>query len=303
MQLKVRNQIVATEALIDLGAEGIFIDHRLTKENWICTTPLGYNIIARNVDRTLNQNGTISCYADAQMTIGDTTQPERFLVTNLGSNKVILGLPWLERHNPRNDWCSRLVELMDQLDTKSTRHQAEQVVLQELTVMGPQNTAMRFAQEALKSKTTRTQEEMVPPHYHQYLSVFDKKAAERFPPSRPYDHAITLKPDFVPKQGKVYTMTVKEQQMLNEFIDENEAKGYIRKSNSPQAVPMFFVPKKDGGSRPVQDYRRLNDFTVKNAYPTPLHQDLTDCLQGAKWFTKLDLHSGYNNLQMKDGDQ
>lgn len=142
MQLKVRNQIVTTEALIDSGAEGIFIDHRLTKENWICTTPLGYNITARNVDGTLNQNGTISCYADAHMTIGNTTQPERFLVTNLGSNKVILGLPWLERHNPRINWRARLVELMDQSNMDSTRYQAEQVVLQELTVMGPQNTTM-----------------------------------------------------------------------------------------------------------------------------------------------------------------
>lgn len=104
IQLKVRNRTVETEALIDSGAEGIFIDHRLAKENWIRTTPLGYQITARNVDGTANQNGTIARYADVDLAVGTLVQPERFLVTNLGTNKVILGLPWLERHNPKIDW-------------------------------------------------------------------------------------------------------------------------------------------------------------------------------------------------------
>ncbi|ESK83654.1 reverse transcriptase-rnase h-integrase [Moniliophthora roreri MCA 2997] len=70
------------------------------------------------------------------------------------------------------------------------------------------------------------------------------------------------------------------------------------------ASPFFFVGKKKKGKlRPTQDYRRLNHRTVKNAYPLPLILDLIDKLKDATIFSKLDLRNGYNNVQIKDGDQ
>ncbi|ESK93869.1 reverse transcriptase-rnase h-integrase [Moniliophthora roreri MCA 2997] len=70
------------------------------------------------------------------------------------------------------------------------------------------------------------------------------------------------------------------------------------------ASPFFFVGKKEKGKlRPTQDYRRLNHGTIKNAYPLPLVSDLIDKLKDAQIFLKLDLHNGYNNVQIKDGDQ
>ncbi len=69
------------------------------------------------------------------------------------------------------------------------------------------------------------------------------------------------------------------------------------------ASPFFFVGKKDGKLRPCQDYRYLNEGTVKNMYPLPLISELLDKLKGAKYFTKMDLRWGYNNIQIKDGDQ
>ena len=65
----------------------------------------------------------------------------------------------------------------------------------------------------------------------------------------------------------------------------------------------FYVKKKDGRLRPCQDYRYFNDWTIKNAYPSPLISELTDKLAGAKYFTKLDVRWGYNNIRIKDGDQ
>ena len=92
---------------------------------------------------------------------------------------------------------------------------------------------------------------------------------------------------------------------MNEFIDENLAKGYIRPSKSPMASPFFFVPKKGKGDelRPCQDYRHLNQGTIKDAYPLPLISELLEKLKGAKIFTKMDLRAGYNNVQIKEGDQ
>ena len=69
------------------------------------------------------------------------------------------------------------------------------------------------------------------------------------------------------------------------------------------ASPFFFVKKKDGTLRPVQDYRRLNNITVKNKYPLPLIQELLDKLRKARYFTKLDVRWGFNNIQIKEGDE
>src|ERR1700678_774153 len=69
------------------------------------------------------------------------------------------------------------------------------------------------------------------------------------------------------------------------------------------ASPFFFIKKKDGKLRPCQDYGRLNEGTVKNTYPLPLISELVDQLKGAKYFTKMDVRWGYNNVRIKEGDQ
>ena len=69
------------------------------------------------------------------------------------------------------------------------------------------------------------------------------------------------------------------------------------------ASPFFFVDKKDGKLQPVQDYRALNDVTIKNTTPLPLIPELIDKLCGARYFTKLDIRWGYNNICIKEGDE
>ena len=102
---------------------------------------------------------------------------------------------------------------------------------------------------------------------------------------------------------KTYNLTLNEQKELNAFLDENLKSGRICPSQSPFASAFFFVKKKDGHLCPVQDYWKLNNITVKNRYPLPLISELIDKLKTAKYFTKLDIRWGYNNIQMKDGDE
>jgi hypothetical protein len=140
--------------------------------------------------------------------------------------------------------------------------------------------------------------------YLPWKEVFEQKAAERFPGKRPWDHAIELRDDFKPKKGKIYPLNPLQQNTLDEWIKEQLAKGYIRPSKSPQASPFFFVEKKDAKKlRPCQDYRYLNEFTKPNAYPLPLISDLMITLKGSKFFTKLDIRWGYNNVGIKEGDE
>jgi hypothetical protein len=90
---------------------------------------------------------------------------------------------------------------------------------------------------------------------------------------------------------------------LKEYLTDHLKRGYIRPSKSPITSNFFFVGKKDGKLRPVQDYRDPNDITIKNATPLPLIPDLIDKLQGARYFTKFDVRWGYNNICIKHGDE
>ena len=88
-----------------------------------------------------------------------------------------------------------------------------------------------------------------------------------------------------------------------EFIDEHLKSSKIRKSQLSQASLFFFVQKKDRGLCLCQDYQYLNEHTVKNAYPLPHISTLIDKLKGAKYFSKMDIQWGYNNIHIKEGDK
>ena len=134
--------------------------------------------------------------------------------------------------------------------------------------------------------------------------MFSEQEAQRFPGPRLWDHAIELKKDApATLPGKIYALTQDEQKALQEFIKEHVQKGYIRPSKSPYAAPFFFIKKKDGRLRPVQDYRCLNEWTIRNRYPLPLISELISRVQGASLFSKFDIHWGYNNVRIKEGEE
>ena len=118
-----------------------------------------------------------------------------------------------------------------------------------------------------------------------------------------WDHAIDLREGFVPKKSKIYSLLRVEREKVQEFVKNQLRKEYIRPSKLPQMSPVFFVPKKDGKKRMVQDYRYLNSWTVKNNYPLLLILDLIDSIGKKKVFTKMDLRWGYNNVRIKEGDE
>ena len=78
------------------------------------------------------------------------------------------------------------------------------------------------------------------------------------PTRKLWDHAIEIKKGFVPRKGRVYPLSREEREEVREFIKEQLRKEYIQPSKSPQIVLVFFIGKKDGKKRMVQDYRYLN---------------------------------------------
>ncbi|KAD2804832.1 hypothetical protein E3N88_38209 [Mikania micrantha] len=91
-------------------------------------------------------------------------------------------------------------------------------------------------------------------------------------------------------------------QELSSQLQELLDKGFIRPSYSPWGAPVLFVKNKDGSFRMCIDYRELNKLTIKNRYPLPRIDDLFDQLQGATYFSKIDLRSGYHQLRVHDDD-
>ena len=86
-------------------------------------------------------------------------------------------------------------------------------------------------------------------------------------------------------------------------MKEQLRKEYIRSSKLLQTAPVFFVEKKDEKKRMVQDYRYLNEWTIKNNYPLSLISDVLENIRTKRVFTKIDLRWGYNNVRIKEGDE
>jgi len=144
----------------------------------------------------------------------------------------------------------------------------------------------------------------VPIEFRQYLGIMGKEAAEALPDHRPYDCQINLQEGSTPPWGPIYPLSEEELQVLREWLKEMERTGKIKRSRSSAGSPILFVPKPhSGGLRLCVDYRALNRITIPNRYPLPLMQELQDRVQGARWFTKMDLKNGFHLIRMKEGDE
>ena len=102
------------------------------------------------------------------------------------------------------------------------------------------------------------------------MDFFLKKASDKLPPNRKFDHRITLLEDPDTKYSPLYKMSTPELEEVRRYILKNIDKGFIILSNSPFASLILFIKKKDGSLRFYVDYRRLNVISKKDKYPLPL---------------------------------
>ena len=111
--------------------------------------------------------------------------------------------------------------------------------------------------------------------------------------------------DKAPKElnTKAYMITLKEEEALNQWLDKQLKAGLIVESKSRYAAPCFYIPKRDRSLRLVQDYRKLNQVMIKDKMPLSLIREVINKLKEAKYFNKLDLIWGYNNIRIKEEDK
>jgi hypothetical protein len=181
---------------------------------------------------------------------------------------VILGMDWLTKHKGIISCASKTILLTD--------HQGKLVSCQ---AQPPANDPMMFN---LTAESISVVEE--------FMDVFPEELPG-MPPEREVEFYIDLIPGTTPIAKRPYRMAPTELAELKLQIADLQQKGYIRPSSSPWGAVVLFVSKKDGSMRMCIDYRSLNEVTIKNKYPRPRIDDLFDQLQGAKYFSNIDLRS------------
>jgi len=262
---------IVTEALLDSRATGLVMSEEFARKHKFRKTELERPVHVRNVDGTFNYVGPIVDTVEVEIFFKG--HKERMSIDVMGGQKwrVILGMSWLRHHNPEIDWRTGEVKMMRCLEEcgkkwKTGRQMKPGWQKQEerkekkrrrLTIEEEKMIARLVEEKEEEEEDSieiRTTEDMVPRRFHKYLKVFEKKDSERMPTRKTWDHAIDLREEFVPKKGKIYPLSRIEREEVQEFVKDQLRKGYIRLSKSPQMSPVFFVPKKDGKKRMVQDY-------------------------------------------------
>ncbi|GBG88726.1 hypothetical protein CBR_g48256 [Chara braunii] len=138
---------------------------------------------------------------------------------------------------------------------------------------------------------------------HQAVDQYADLMQEPFGlPNRPTKHHIKLLPGAVPPKGRIYRMSPAEFEELRKQLENLTSKGWIRPSTSEFGAPILFVPKGNGEFRMCIDYRGLNKITRKSTEPLPRIDDLLDMVQGCIVFSKVDLKSGYHQIEMAEED-
>jgi hypothetical protein len=297
-------------ALVDSGATDNFMNATFAKRMGLGLRELPTPKKIFNIDNTMNKSGEITHYLDLDVCTKGIYKEMQFLITDIGSEDLLLGYPWLASFEPRFNWRSvvideralpviissinpRIIQQWPIIAAVLTNEEKRSIIRTLETQSTIQGVATELAVQAGQNQVAA----VVPKVYKQFSKLFSNEESARVPPLQPWDHVIDFKPNAPDALlCKVYPMTQEEDKGLLKFLKEQEAKGYIRPSISPYASPFFFIQKKDSKLRPVQDYRRINDITISNQYPLPLITELLTDLSGARIFTKLDVRDGYNNI-------
>ena len=303
VQLLVGTTIIRTYAMLDSGAMSSFVDQTFVQNHKKLLCPRAkekpFEVVA--VDGRPIESGTINKEVEIELLIGKHSETIILDVTKLGHYPIILGIPWLKKHNPEISWSSHLVTF----NSKSCHENCLPKSCLNSVIQGMfEHPIVPVSSVSVSSsQISKSPDDIVPPQYQKYKEVFSEKEADSLPKHGPFDHSIPIMEGENPPFGPIYPLSKVELNTLSEYLDENLKKGFIRKSSSPAGAPILFVKKKDGSLRLCVDYRGLNKITTKNRYPLPLINELLDRLATAKFYTKLDIRNAYHRIRIAEGEE
>jgi len=278
MQLEVVLGAAALVALLDSGSTHNFISEAAAQRS-------GLPLQQRPRLTAMVANGErVTCIGvirAAPLLIDGDSFPADLFVMPLAGYDVVLGTRWLAGLGPIVwDLAARRM---------SFQHRGRAISWAGLAVPST---------PALAASTTS--EPLLDELLGSFADVFAEPTG--LPPQRAHDHRITLKPDAAPVAVRPYRYPAAHKDELERQCAAMIAQGIVRRSDSPFSSPVILVMKPDGSWRFCVDYRALNALTIKDAFPIPVVDELLDELHGARFFTKLDLRSGYHQVRMRPED-
>lgn len=297
--------------LIDGGAEGNVINSAFCKNNDIPLTPCAPIPV-------ILPNGTASLsHHQASFTLERSTYKGDINAIEYPLKKydLILGKPWLTQVNPNINW--RTNDLVFEIDGASVQWSCRGYAAPKAT---PLLSALNFVSVAAEPDTSvflaqvRTSpngpnraidlpESVRPIVQDEFADVFPVELPHGLPLDRGDSMRIETDPTANPPVRPVIRLSIAELDELRNQLTDLLDKGFISPSTSPYGAPVLFVKKKDGSLRMCVDYRGLNRITRKNRHPLPRIDELVDRFRTAKVFSKLDLLSGYHQMQVHPDDR
>ena len=246
-----------------------------------------------------------------------------FDVAPLGKHNIVLGLLWLQQHNPTIQWTSRKVTFTSDYCKEHCLAQPASTFLNQHPIVPQVTIESRVSELTVEPQSEEENDlftgeipedlesvaKQIPKPYHIKINVFNgQKVVNMLPPlcSPDVDFAIELdKTKPLLKSSCPYHMNQEEHAECQRLLNEGLESGLMEPTDPKCLIttPMFFVWKKDGTQWPVIDYQKLYEIMIKDSHLLPHINEMMDHIHGSEFFTKFNLKSGYNQICIWPGDK
>lgn len=298
---------ISIVVLIDSGASHNFVSPHVA-------TALGLNVEhGRSMGVKLGDGHRVTTKGrcrNMEVHLGKfTTQIDAF-VLELGDLDMILGVAWLQRFGKVTfDWEKMTISFV--WEGERVELQGQFFTTQDVSTNNTVHTSMDSLHSLLEAEMVPAVNKDTPEligaqkqELDELLSKFKGVFEEHkgLPPEREINHTIELQKEAGPVSVRPYRYPHHHKGEIERQVRDMLSQGIIRNSSSAFSSPVILVKKKDDSWRMCIDYRELNKVTVPDRYPIPVVDELLDELHGTKYFSKLDLKSGYHQIRVKEED-
>ncbi|GET58361.1 hypothetical protein GLOIN_2v1765994 [Rhizophagus irregularis DAOM 181602=DAOM 197198] len=294
------------DVMFDTGAAVNVITSQIMDEMDLkIEEPSTVRCVMINEDK-LASRGTTTIYIQ----FGDKEIPIKVEVIDSGKNEIVLGNGVLDMFKANIDYTDKTIiirmndETMD-IPVKYTQRTIkgfeetfdEEEILEELY----QDELYNIYEDDHEGDITNEQKGKLKVLVEKYKDIFEYDG-EKYNRTNLVKHEIRLKGGTEPLAQKRYKENDEKGKFIRKEVDEMLKLGKIRESRSPWSSPVTLAGKKSGNYRFCIDYRKLNKVTITDAYPLPRIDEQLERISSGKWFTSLDLASGFNQIEMAEED-
>ena len=283
--------------------------------------PQNFNLLPQVVDvchssQDANEQGC-ELVENAKIEIQDHRYDSNFVLADTRYD-ALLGTPWHHDVQPKPNYETGEVEIgktvitsmKPESSSSHTDDSTEKVIMNNVTIKEfksilkePETIIFAVHVNAVSNSDKSFAEETDDPELKsiidEYSEVFQSNLPPGLPPVRSVDHEIVTDPNSKIPYRRLFHLSPEELRATREYIEENLKNGRIRRSKSPYGAPLFFAKKEGKPLRAVVDYRLLNKITKRNREPTPRSDEMFGMLGESKWFTKIDLKTGFHQIRVK----